>query len=67
MPAPVRNADAEYLTVKMTMERLNLCRASTIKIAKEADALLRYGNAQRINWKKLSEHFMKNYTEKDRT
>lgn len=57
MPAPNRNENAEFLTVTMAMKELNMCRASTVKLAKEAGALRRYGNSQRIDWKRLKEHF----------
>lgn len=63
MPKPNRNEKAEFLTVPMAMQELNLCRPSTIKLAQEAGALLRYGNVQRIDWEKLSAYFRKEYTE----
>ncbi len=63
MPTPSRNKNAEFITVKMAMQNLNLCRASTVKLAKEANALLRYGNSQRVNWGKLSEYFKEKYVE----
>lgn len=63
MPAPVRNEKAEFLTVTMAMKELNMCRASTVKLAAEAGALLRYGKAQRIDWNKLSRYFKTNYIE----
>ena len=47
----------------MAMQELNLCRSSTVKLALEAGALLRYGNVQRVDWKKLSEYFRKEYKE----
>ncbi len=63
MPAPSRNENAEFITVKMAMQNLNLCRTSTVKLAKEANALLRFGNAQRIDWNKLSKYFKEKYIE----
>lgn len=63
MSAPNRNEKAEFLTVPMAMQELNLCRPSTVKLALEAGALIRYGNVQRIDWKKLSEYFRKEYKE----
>lgn len=65
MPAPERNERAEFVTVAIAMKKLNLCRASTVKLAKEADALYRYGNSQRIRWDRLKEYFEKEYAEKD--
>lgn len=63
MPAPNRNEEAEFLTVSMTMQKLNLCRASVVKLAKEAGALFRFGNSQRIDYKRLNEYFRKEYKE----
>lgn len=59
MPKPNRNDKAEFWTVSMAMGELNMCRASTIKLAAEAGALLRYGNSQRINWNRLNSYFKK--------
>lgn len=64
MPAPNRNENAEFITVKTAMQKLNLCRANTVKLAKEANALLRYGNVQRINWNKLNGYFQSKCMEK---
>lgn len=64
MPTPNRNENAEFITIAMAMQNLNLCRASTVKLASEADALLRYGNVQRVDWKKLSDYFRKEYKER---
>jgi len=61
MPAPNRNEDAEFLTVSMAMKELNMCRTNTLKLATEAGALFRYGNAQRIDWNRL-----KKLVEKDK-
>lgn len=63
MPAPNRNEDAKFLTVSMAMKELNMCRTNTLKLAKEAGALFRYGNAQRIDWNRLSSYFKENYIE----
>ena len=63
MPVPHRNEKAKFLTVPMVMRELNLCRASTVKLAKESGALLRYGNAQRIDWDRLNNYFTRKYTE----
>ncbi len=63
MPAPNRNEDAEFLTVSMAMKELNMCRTNTLKLATEAGALFRYGNAQRIDWNRLSSYFKENYVE----
>lgn len=52
-----RNEKAQFLTVQMVMKQLNMCRASTIRLATEAEALLRYGNVQRIDWQKISNYF----------
>lgn len=57
MPTPNRNENADFLTIPMAMQKLNLCRSNVIKLAKEAGALLRYGKVQRINWKKLNDYF----------
>jgi len=64
VPTPNRHENAEFITVKMAMRELNMCRASTVKLAAEAGALLRYGNSQRINWNRLSSYFKENYIEK---
>lgn len=64
MPAPNRNENAEFITVTMAMQRLNMCRASTVRLATEAGALLRYGNSQRISWNRLNSYFKENYIEK---
>lgn len=63
MPAPNRNEKAGFITVPMAMQELNLCRSSTVKLALEARALIRYGNCQRINIEKLKAYFVKEYTE----
>lgn len=63
MAAPNRNENAEFWTVSMAMKEMNLCRASIVKLAKEAGALYRYGNAQRINMQKMKEYFLKEYLE----
>lgn len=63
MQKPNRNGKAEFVTVPMAMEQLNLCRASTVKLAHEAGALLRYGGTQRIDWEKLSTYFRREYME----
>lgn len=60
---PNRNKGATFLTVPMAMEELNLCRSSTVRLALEAGALLRFGNVQRIDWEKLREYFRKEYRE----
>ena len=64
MPAPNRNDKEEFWTVSMAMKELNMCRASTVKLAAEAGALLRYGNSQRINWNRLNSYFQENCIEK---
>lgn len=63
MPTLNRNENAEFITVRMAMKELNLCRTSTVQIAREAGALFRYGNLQRIDWAKLSSYFKEKYIE----
>lgn len=64
MPAPNRSENAEFITVSMAMQRLNMCRASIIKLARESGALYRYGHIQRINWNNLNGYFKANCIEK---
>lgn len=63
MPAPKRNKGGTFVTIPMAMGELNMCRASVVKLAREASALYRYGNAQRINIQKLKDYFVKEYAE----
>lgn len=63
MPAPNRNNHADFVTVKIAMQEMNLCRSSVVNLAREAGALIRYGNCQRININKLKSYFIKEYTE----
>lgn len=65
MPTPVRNDSGEYLTVPITMRKLNMCRSKTVKIAADAGALIRYGKSQRINWNKLDGYIQANCIEKN--
>ena len=56
MPAPKRSEDAQFLTLTMAMGRLNLCRSSTLRLARESKALFRCGKSWRINWVKLNDY-----------
>ncbi len=59
-----RNEAAQFITIRMAMRELNMCRASTMRLAVEAGALLKYGNTQRIDWDKLKTYFKENHAEK---
>lgn len=63
MPTPCRNEKADFLTIKMAMKELNMCRTGVVELAKEAGALIKYKNIYRIDWNKLSNYFKENYTE----
>lgn len=64
MPAPNRNEKGDFITPVMAMHRLNLCRATTVKLASDAGALFRVGHVQRIDWCKLSGYLKDNCAEK---
>lgn len=49
MNKPDRNSNAVYKTVSQIMKETNLCRNSVMRIAAEADSLIRIGRAVRIN------------------
>ncbi|SNU04656.1 hypothetical protein SAMN06297422_101199 [Lachnospiraceae bacterium] len=49
MNKPDRNDKARYLTVPQIMSETNLCRGNVLRLAEEADALIRIGRAVRVN------------------
>ena len=53
MNKPERNSDGRYKTIDYVMKETNLCRSNVIKLATEANALIRIGRAVRINAEKL--------------
>lgn len=61
MNKPDRNDDAKYLTVPQVMSKTNLCRGNVLRLAEEADAILRIGRAVRINAEKLYKYIELEY------
>ena len=59
--SPVRNDNAPYLTVAQIQRQTNLCRATIIRLATEAKAMIRIGKAIRINSEKLFKYMEKEY------
>ena len=57
----IRNDDAIYKTVEQVMKETNICRRSLLKLASEADSLIRIGRIIRINTAKLYEYLEKEY------
>lgn len=57
----IRNDDAIYKTVEQVMKETNICRRSLLKLASEADSLIRIGRIIRINTTKLYEYLEKEY------
>lgn len=49
MNKPVRHEEALYKTVDQMIKATNLCRSNVMKIANEAEAVIRIGRAVRIN------------------
>lgn len=49
MNKPTRNECAKYKTVDQVMKETNLCRGNVMKLAADADSILRIGRAVRIN------------------
>ena len=58
---PVRHDDGPYLTVDQIQRQTNLCRATILRLATEAKAMLRIGKAIRINSEKLFKYMEKEY------
>ncbi len=63
MKKPIRNEDARFVTPEMAKNRYNLCRKTVIAIAKEANAIIKYGRTVRIDTKKFDEYFTSQYGE----
>lgn len=61
MLKPVRNDDALYRTVDQVMKETNLCRQTVMRIAEEAESVLRIGRSVRINTVKLYDYMEKEY------
>lgn len=57
----IRNDDAIYKTVEQVMKETNICRRSLLKLASEADSLIRIGRIIRINTTKFYEYLEKEY------
>lgn len=57
MNKPVRHEQALYRTIDQIMSETNLCRGTVMKIAEDADAVLRIGRAVRINAEKFYKYF----------
>lgn len=63
MNKPNRNDEARFITPTMAMSRYNLCRNIIIEIAREANALIKYGRTVRIDTKKFDDYFTSQYSE----
>lgn len=61
MLKPVRNDDALYRTVDQVIKETNLCRQTVMRIAEEAESVLRIGRSVRINTVKLYDYMEKEY------
>lgn len=61
MNKPERNSNGKYKTVDLVMKDTNLCRSNVIKLATEANALIRIGRAVRINAEKLYAYIDREY------
>ena len=57
MNKPVRHEQALYRTIDQIMRETNLCRGTVVKIAEDADSVLRIGRAVRINAEKFYKYF----------
>ena len=53
MNKPIRNEEALYKTVDQMKQATNLCRSNVMKIANEAETVIRIGRAVRINSEKF--------------
>ncbi len=63
----VRNDDAIYKTVDQVMKEANFSRYFTMKVAEEADALIRIGRVIRINTTKLYSYLEDKYKVKGKS
>ena len=63
MQKPNRNAAARYKTVPQMMNETNLCRATVVRLAKEAGAYICVGRAVRVDSEKFFEYVGKEYRE----
>ncbi len=61
MQQPNRNAAARYRTIKQMMLDTNLCRATVVRLAKEAGAYIAVGRAIRIDSEKFFRYVSDEY------
>ena len=57
-----RNDEAVYLTIPQVQQKTNLCRSTIMRLAAEANAMIRVGRAIRINSSKLLKYIDKEYS-----
>lgn len=58
-----RSKDGVFITKEMATERYNLGRDSVMQLAKEAEAIIRYGRRVLIDTEKCDSYLRKEYTE----
>ena len=63
MNKPVRNDEAIYKTIDQLMKETNLCRRMVLRIASEADSIIRIGRAVRINSPKFYKYMEMEYSD----
>ena len=61
MNKPNRNDSGRYLTTEQMQKETNLCKDSVRKLAIEADALIKYGRAVRVNSGKFFSYLDREY------
>ena len=58
-----RNENGLFLTDKQAQQRYNMSRAGVIRLAEEAEAIIRFGKRLRIDVEKCDSYLRREYTE----
>ena len=61
MRKPVRNDEARYRTVEDIVKDVNLCYDTVLRLASEAEAIIRVGRATRINAERFFDYLEREY------
>ena len=61
MRKPVRNDEAKYRTIDSLSKEVNLCNNTVLRLAREADAVIKVGRTTRVNSERFFEYLEREY------
>ncbi len=61
MRKPERNSEARYRTIDDIVRDVNLCDTTVMRLASEAEAIIRVGRATRINAERFFDYLEREY------